>query len=109
MNFLKLAIVIFIAVSTNIAQTITDADDKGSIYNTQVKKTQSISVEDDFYIYISLPQSYKATDKSYPVLYILDGDMAYGMTYYCWDWLRDFEKGRRKHAAERLFPYCKKW
>jgi len=80
MNFLKLAIVIFISVSTNIAQTITDADAKGSIYNTQVKKIQSISVEDDFYIYISLPQSYEATDKSYPVLYILDGDMAYGMT-----------------------------
>jgi predicted alpha/beta superfamily hydrolase len=79
MNFLKLAIVFFIAVSTNIAQTITNADDKGSIYNTQVKKIQSISVEDDFYIYISLPKSYEATNKHYPVLYILDGDMAYGM------------------------------
>ena len=79
MNIIKLAIVFFIAVSTNLAQTITDADDKGSIYNTQVKKFQSISVEDDFYIYISLPQSYEATDKHYPVLYILDGDMAYGM------------------------------
>jgi len=79
MNFLKLAIVFFIVGSTNIAQTITNADDKGSIYNTEVKKFQSISVEDDFYIYISLPQSYEATDKHYPVLYILDGDMAYGM------------------------------
>ncbi len=79
MNFLKLAIVFFIAVSTNVAQTVTDADDKGSIFNTEVKKFQSISVEDDFYIYISLPQSYESTDKHYPVLYILDGDMAYGM------------------------------
>ena len=79
MNFLKLAIVFFIAVSANIAQTVTDADDKRSIYNTQVKKFQSVSVEDDFYIYISLPQSYEATDKHYPVLYILDGDMTFGM------------------------------
>ncbi len=79
MNFLKLAIVFIIAVSTNIAQTVTAADDKGSIYNTEVKKFQSISVEDDFYIYISLPQSYEATDKAYPVLYILDGDMAFRM------------------------------
>ena len=79
MNIIKLAIVFFIAVSANIAQTVTDADDKGSIYNTQVKKFQSVSVEDDFYIYISLPQSYEATDKHYPVLYILDGDMTFGM------------------------------
>ena len=79
MNILKLAVVFLIAVSTNIAQTITDADDKGSIFNTEVKKFQSVSVEDDFYIYISLPQSYEATDKQYPVLYILDGDMAFRM------------------------------
>ncbi len=79
MNIIKLTIVFLIAVSANVAQTITDADDKGSIYNTEVKKYKSVEVEDDFYIYISLPRSYETTDKSYPVLYILDGDMAYGM------------------------------
>lgn len=79
MNFIKLAIILFVAVSTNIAQTITKADNKGSIYNTEVKKFKSISVQDDFYIYISLPKSYDATDKHYPVLYVLDGDMAYGI------------------------------
>ena len=79
MNFIKLAMVLLFVVSTNIAQTITNADNKGSIFNTEVKKFHSISVEDDFYIYISLPKSYEATDKNYPVLYVLDGDMAYGM------------------------------
>ena len=79
MNFLKLAIVFFIAVSANIAQIVTDADDKGSVYNTEVKKFNSVAVGDDFYIYMSLPQGYEATDKTYPVLYILDGDMTYGM------------------------------
>jgi predicted alpha/beta superfamily hydrolase len=79
MNYLKLSIVFLIAVSTNVAQTITNAGDIGSIYNTDVKKFKSIAVEDDFYIYISLPQSYEGTEKTYPVLYVLDGDMAYGM------------------------------
>jgi len=80
MNYQKLIIVLFIAVSTNIAQTITIADDKGSIAETEVKRFKSVAVEDDFYIYISLPHSYKTTDKNYPVLYVLDGDMAFGMT-----------------------------
>ena len=79
MNFLKLAIVFFIAISANIAQIVTDADDIGSVYNTEVKKFNSVAVGDDFYIYLSLPQGYEATDKTYPVLYILDGDMAYGV------------------------------
>jgi len=79
MNFLKLATVFFIAVSANIAQIVTDANDKGSVYNTEVKKFNSVAVGDDFYIYMSLPQGYEATDITYPVLYILDGDMAYGM------------------------------
>lgn len=79
MNFIKLAIVFFTAISINIAQTVTNAEDQGNFFNTQVKKYQSVSIQDEFYIYISLPESYEESDKHYPVLYILDGDMAYGM------------------------------
>ena len=79
MDSIKLSIIFLIAASTNIAQIITEADDVGNLFNTQVKIIQSTSVEDDFYLYISLPHSYEATDKSYPVLYILDSDIAYGM------------------------------
>lgn len=79
MDSIKLSIIFLIAASTNIAQIITEANDVGNLFNTQVKIIQSASVEDDFYLYISLPHSYEATDKSYPVLYILDSDIAYGM------------------------------
>ena len=79
MNIIKLSIIFLIAASTNIAQIITEADDVGNLFNTQVKIIQSTSVEDDFYLYISLPQNYEVTDKHYPVLYILDGDMTFGM------------------------------
>jgi len=79
MNTIKLSVIFLIAASTNIAQIITEANDVGNLFNTQVKIIHSTSVEDDFYLYISLPHSYEATDKTYPVLYILDGDMAYGM------------------------------
>ncbi len=79
MDSIKLSIIFLIAASTNIAQIITEANDVGNQFNTQVKIIQSASVEDDFYLYISLPHSYEATDKSYPVLYILDSDIAYGM------------------------------
>jgi predicted alpha/beta superfamily hydrolase len=79
MNIIKLGIIFLIAASTNIAQIITEANDVGSLFNTQVKIIQSASVEDDFFLYISVPENYESSDKTYPVLYILDGDMAYGM------------------------------
>ncbi len=79
MNSIKLIILFFILIFANIAQTITDVDEKTSIYNTQIKEFKSVSVEDDFFIYISLPESYETSGKYYPVLYILDGDITYGM------------------------------
>lgn len=80
MKIIKLGVIFLIAVSTNIAQIITEADDAGSLFNTQVKIIQSASVGDEFYLYISVPNSYESSDKTYPVLYILDGDITYGMS-----------------------------
>jgi uncharacterized protein len=50
-----------------------------NLYNTQKKIIFSESVDDSFHIFISLPNSYDVSDKKYPVLYVLDGDVAYGI------------------------------
>ena len=50
-----------------------------NLYNTQEKLFSTKSVEDTFHIFISIPDNYADTDKKYPVLYVLDGDIAYGM------------------------------
>jgi predicted alpha/beta superfamily hydrolase len=69
----------FILIRVVPAQGISDAKDKTNLYNTQVKVFHSSIIDDDFYIYISLPDGYDETVKKYPVLYILDGDISFGM------------------------------
>jgi predicted alpha/beta superfamily hydrolase len=71
--------VVFIACSIGFAQSVIDTSGKDNLYNTQVKIYQSEIIEDDFYLYISLPDDYGKSDKKYPVLYLLDGDIAFGM------------------------------
>ena len=61
------------------AQEISDAEDKTNLYNTHVKGFHSTIIDDDFYIYISLPDGYEESVKKYPVLYVLDGDISFGM------------------------------
>jgi len=50
-----------------------------NLYNAEEKIFPAKSVEDTFHIFISLPAKYVESDKSYPVLYVLDGDIAFGM------------------------------
>ena len=50
-----------------------------NLYNTQKKIMISKEVGDVFDIYVSVPDDYLESDMSYPVLYVLDGDVAYGM------------------------------
>lgn len=50
-----------------------------SLYNTKENIFPAKNVADTFHIFISMPDDYNTTDKSYPVLYILDGDVTYGM------------------------------
>ncbi len=69
----------FIGYSTGYAQVVTDAAGKDNLYNTLVKVFQSQIINDDFYLYISLPDDYDQSDKKYPVMYLLDGDVAFGM------------------------------
>jgi predicted alpha/beta superfamily hydrolase len=74
-------IIVFSIILINVvsAQEISDAEDKTNLYNTQVKVFRSIIIDDDFYIYISLPDGYEESVKKYPVLYLLDGDISFGM------------------------------
>ena len=50
-----------------------------NLYNTEEKLIPSEVVQDTFHIFISVPDDYNITSESYPVLYVLDGDIAYGM------------------------------
>lgn len=72
-------IIISIESTICFAQNVTDVSSKVTLYNTQVKVFQSNIIQDDFYLFISLPDDYDSTDKQYPVLYLLDGDVTFGM------------------------------
>jgi predicted alpha/beta superfamily hydrolase len=71
--------VIFIVSSVDYAQDVKEAVSKDNLYNTQVKVFHSQIIDADFYLYISFPDGYDASDKKYPVLYLLDGDVTFGM------------------------------
>jgi predicted alpha/beta superfamily hydrolase len=80
MKKLLLSLVIAAALyCTGFTQSVTDAADKTNLYNTQVKIIRSAIIDDDFYIYISLPDDYKKSGKQYAVLYLFDGDVTFGM------------------------------
>lgn len=55
------------------------ASTKYSLYNTTAEFIASEIVADSFFILVSVPDSYYSTQVRYPVLYVLDGDIAYGM------------------------------
>jgi predicted alpha/beta superfamily hydrolase len=71
--------VIFIVSSIDYAQDVKEAVSRDNLYNTQVKVFHSQIIDDDFYLYISFPDEYDKSDKKYPVLYLLDGDVTFGM------------------------------
>ena len=76
--FFYFVITITVSLSSS-AQTVTNLDEKSNLYNTQEKSFHSNVLNDDFRLYISLPDDYDKSSKKYPVLYLLDGDIAYGM------------------------------
>jgi hypothetical protein len=53
--------------------------DKFSLYNTTTEFVTSEIVADSFFILVSVPDGYYSNEKKYPVLYVLDGDIAFGM------------------------------
>jgi len=50
-----------------------------SIYNTKAGYIYSEIVADSFFILVSVTDSYASGDNNYPVLYVRDGDISFGM------------------------------
>jgi predicted alpha/beta superfamily hydrolase len=47
---------------------------------TELKTLVSAEVSDTFYLYVRLPKNYSKSKDKYPVLYLLDGDIAFDMS-----------------------------
>jgi uncharacterized protein len=73
-------------------------DLQAQLTNTQLKEvslenTEQFSIKskfvnnENYVIQVGLPNGYARSDKSYPVLYVLDGDKSFGMTKEITDWL----------------------
>lgn len=50
-----------------------------SLYNTKAEYLISEFAADSFFILVSVPDDYNSSTMKYPVLYVLDGDIAFGM------------------------------
>ena len=59
--------------------------------HTELQIIHSKIIDDDFYLYIKLPNDYKESSKTYPVIYLLDGDIAFTMA---WSIVRYLQYGR---------------
>jgi predicted alpha/beta superfamily hydrolase len=72
---------LFISVISIYSQTSSDNinSKQYSLYNATEEYIFSESVADTFHVMISVPDGYYSGDKRYPVLYVLDGDVAFGM------------------------------
>ena len=58
---------------------------------TELNHLHSELINDDFFIYVKLPKGYKDNAESYPVIYLLDGDIAFTMA---WSTIRYLQFGR---------------
>lgn len=73
-NRLIAAIIFFVII--NSISTIAQSS---NLYNTEEKLFPSKNVADTFHVFVSVPDDYLTSGKSYPVLYVLDGDIAFGI------------------------------
>lgn len=80
---LTTAIVVFLLFSSNgiRAQTLQPKLNQVCLANTEQFSITSKYVEGETYvIQVGLPVAYSSSQKSYPVLYVLDGDIGFGIT-----------------------------
>ena len=71
-----------------MAQTAPPQQNPVHLENTEQFPIESKYVKNEKYIIqVGLPIGYKSSDKSYPVLYVLDGDKSFGMAKEITDWL----------------------
>lgn len=86
--YIIVATFLCIPISELLAQSIETQLKQVSLENTQQFTIKSKYVNNENYvIQVGLPNGYARSDKSYPVLYVLDGDKSFGMTKEITDWL----------------------
>jgi len=79
---------LYIPISELRAQSIETQLKQVSLENTLQFTIKSKYVNNENYVVqVGLPNGYAKSDKSYPVLYVLDGDKSFGMTKEITDWL----------------------
>lgn len=80
-NTLFVIVIVLIFSEVGHSQSIisTSEINNFSLYNTKAEYLTSEIVADSFFILISVPDGYYSNEKRHPVLYVLDGDIAYGM------------------------------
>ena len=78
-NFKLFITIILLIINTGFSQEIVDTVGSCSLFNSSTEVLHSTVVNDDYYIYISLPDDYENSMRTYPVLYVLDGDVTFGM------------------------------
>jgi uncharacterized protein len=79
---------LFSCLNGLIAQTATPQQNPVHLENTEQFPIESKYVKNEKYIIqVGLPIGYKNSDKTYPVLYVLDGDKSFGMAKEITDWL----------------------
>ena len=81
-------IFIFICINGAQAQTAVTQQNRVFLENTEQFSIESKYVAGEQYIIqVGLPAGYYRSSRSYPVLYVLDGDKSFGMTKEVTDWL----------------------
>ena len=81
-NFLLIFItLLFISVISINPQTSSDniSPQRFTLYNSTEEQIYSELIADSFHVFVSIPDDYYSNEKKYPVLYVLDGDVAFGM------------------------------
>ncbi len=76
MKFKKFIAAIFLLPLTGFAVSLAQPF---NLYSTELKIIYSEYVRDSFHIFISLPENYNESEQLYPVFYVLDGDVAFGI------------------------------
>lgn len=78
---LILVITLFVSVIPVSPQSSSDniSPQQFSLYNATEKYVYSELIADSFCVFVSVPDDYYSSDIRYPVLYVLDGDVAFGM------------------------------
>ena len=89
-------VIIHLLLSVAFSQSAKSGNDVEHVYfsDTELRKLQSKYVDQEYSLEIYLPPSYSDSLKSFPVLYLLDSDISFGMAKNIMDWLLLFKEIR---------------